>query len=114
MRHFASFSHGFGVLLLYQAAVKSQALQTLVESIIESDTDGSGKFSDREMKLLEMRLKNMRGVKVNHSRLVDTMSHSTRDLNGILKMVQNMDQVPEEDRIFVFDANMDPSEPAAE
>ena len=66
--------------------------------------DNNAKFSDSDIQALEFFLANVQGVKVNKAALKDSMQNSTRDLEGVLAYVKNMDQLPAEERIFVIDA----------
>ena len=76
----------------------------MISAIIESDFDSSGKFSDHEIKILEMRMKSVPGVIVNHQLLVQTVHASDRELSSVLKLMDHLDRddLTDEARIFKF------------
>jgi hypothetical protein len=69
--------------------VKIDLSQTLITALIDSDFDQSGTYSDQEIKILEMRMKSMPGVVVNHE--LALTSHLDRS------------DLPDNERIFRFD-----------
>jgi len=77
-------------------------MQDLVEVILASDRDASAKFSDQEIDMLEMRMKMMANVKVNHNLLVQKVKVSDRTLESVLTMLEDMDRddLPPEERVF--------------
>jgi hypothetical protein len=77
-------------------------LQNLFTAIIDSDADNSASFSDQEIQILEMRLRNIQGITVNFDALKRQVLASDRTLESVLKLVENMDRddLPEEERIF--------------
>jgi hypothetical protein len=85
--------------------VRAELTQTLVTACIDSDFDMSGHFSDQEIKMLELRMKNVPGVHVNHELLVKKVEESDRGLATVLELLQQLevDDVPEEERIFRLD-----------
>lgn len=80
-------------------------MQTMVTAIIDSDFDSSGTFSDQEIKILEMRMKSVPGVHVQHELLVKTVDASDRRLATVLSLLDHLDRedMAEEERIFQFD-----------
>lgn len=54
-------------------------------------------------KALEMFLSNVQGVRVNHEALKSTLGESSRNLAGVLSLVKNMDDKPEDQRIFIIE-----------
>jgi hypothetical protein len=52
---------------------------------------------------LEMFLMNLQGIRVNHDALKASLGESRRNLAGVLSLVKNMDDKPEEERIFVIE-----------
>lgn len=91
-------------IVLSQAAVKQDLCQTVVSAIIESDFDSSGSFSDQEIKILELRMKSVPGLLVNHKLLVQTVHASDRKLSTVLKLMDHLDRddLTDEQRIFKF------------
>ena len=81
--------------------------QTLVAACINSDFDQSSTFSDQEIKILELRLKSVPGVKVNHELLVQTVLASDRRLESVLALLTHLDRtdLADEERIFQFDSD---------
>lgn len=79
--------------------------QTILSAVIESDYDSSGTFSDQEIKILELRMRNVPGVKVNHQLLVQTIHNSDRKLSSALDLVKHLDRgdLADDHRIFQFD-----------
>lgn len=73
--------------------------------MIDSDFDSSGTFSDQEIKILEMRMKNVPGVHVQHELLVATVDASDRRLSSVLKLLDHLDRddLADSERIFQFD-----------
>jgi len=80
-------------------------MQTMVTAIIESDFDSSATFSDQEIKILELRVKNVPGVHVQHELLVKTVQDSDRRLSSVLMLLNHLDakDMADEERIFQFD-----------
>jgi predicted nuclease of predicted toxin-antitoxin system len=91
--------------LVLQLAVRANLAQTLVTACIDSDFDSSGNFSDEEIKILELRMKNVPGVKVNHELLVQTVHASDRKLESVLALLSQLNRTDLDDsqRIFQFD-----------
>lgn len=85
-----------------KAYLKAETLQKLATAIINSDSDRSGKFSERELMELEINLMTSTNVEVNYPALRSYMAGSQRNLESVLNLVTHMDDetVPEEERIF--------------
>jgi hypothetical protein len=90
-----------------KATVKIDLSQTLITALIDSDFDQSGTYSDQEIKILEMRMKSMPGIVVNHELLTKTLVGSDRQLESILALTSHLDRtdLPDNERIFRFDAS---------
>jgi hypothetical protein len=73
--------------------------------LIESDFDSSGQFSDQEIQIVELRMKNLPGVTVNHDLLTQSLRASDRQLSSVLKLVDQLEEsgLSDEQRIFKFD-----------
>jgi hypothetical protein len=86
-------------------AVKANLAQTLVTALIESDVDSSGHFSDQEIQIVELRLKNVPGVTVNHELMTQSLQTSDRELSSVLKLAGQLEEsgLSDEQRIFKFD-----------
>lgn len=79
--------------------------QILVGAIIESDMDKSARFSDKEIKMIEIRLQNVQGVTVNFEKLREKLNQSgCRSLSYVLNLMKEIerDDIPDEERIFVI------------
>lgn len=80
--------------------------QTILTALIDSDFDMSGSFSDQELQILQLRVKNIPGVIIDDAKLVERVKASDRKLSTVLEMVQELDREDtegEEERIFQFD-----------
>ena len=88
-----------------QALVKADLTQTVVSAIVESDFDSSATFSDQEIQILELRIKNVPGVNVRHDLLVQAAGGSNRSISNVLKLLNDLDRddLSDEERIFKFD-----------
>ena len=89
----------------FQALVKADLTQTVVTAIIASDFDSSGTFSDQEIQILELRMKNVPGVTVRHDLLVQAASGSDRSMSNVLRLLDDIDRedLTDNERIFQFD-----------
>ena len=85
--------------------VKADTEQILVRAIIDSDYDSSADFSDTELKLLGMRLQNVRGVAVDCELLQQRIRNSDKSLPSILALLNDLDRedLPDNERIFRID-----------
>lgn len=82
--------------------VKADTMQTLVQAILSSDFDSSAQFSAQEVQILNVRLRNIPGIRVNSKALQKAVQSSQRTLEDVLSLVEHMDRddLPEEERIF--------------
>ena len=66
---------------------------------------GLGVHPSDEIEVMELRVKNVPGIKVNHALLSETVKSSDRRLSTVLALVRQVEQddLPEEERIFAFD-----------
>ena len=85
--------------------MKADLTQTVVTAIIASDFDSSGTFSDQEVQILELRMKNVPGVNVRHDLLVQAASGSDRSMSNVLRLLDDIDRedLADSERIFQFD-----------
>ena len=85
--------------------MKADLTQTVVTAIIASDFDSSGTFSDQEVQILELRMKNVPGVNVRHDLLVQAASGSDRSMSNVLRLLDDIDRedLTDNERIFQFD-----------
>ena len=90
-----------------QSAVRADTVQTLMDVILRSDMDMNSSFSEKEINVLYLRLKNLPGVKVNHDALQRSLGEKSHTLTNVFSLVQDMDMeqsdVPEEERVFQFE-----------
>ena len=80
-------------------------MQTVLTSLIACDEDSSGFYSDRDIQLLELRLRHLPGIKVNQSLLLEKVRASDCSLQTILQYVQHcgQDNLDPTKRVFMFD-----------
>ena len=87
--------------------VKGDAEQIFVSAILDSDWDESNTFSDKEIKMLGIRMQNVPGVTINQQNLEKRVKATDGSLSSILKLLSEMDDgtIPDEERIFVIDSS---------
>ena len=80
------------VLQQQKAILQADTLQRLAQSILNSDVDASGTFSEHELQRLQLNLMTFPDVQVNVSALRDYMKGSVRTLDSVLNLVAHMDE----------------------
>ena len=80
------------VLQQQKAILQADTLQRLAQSILNSDMDASGTFSEHELQRLQLNLMTVPDVQVNVSALRDYMKGSVRTLDSVLNLVAHMDE----------------------
>ena len=93
--------------VVHKSAVQADTVQTLVDAILRSDIDQNSSFSEREINILYMRLKNLPGIQVNENALKRTVGEKSFSITNVFSMVKDMELeesvVPEGDRVFTFE-----------
>ena len=93
--------------LFLQTAVQADTVQTLVRAVLDSDIDQDPTFSNREINILLLRLKNLPGIHVNEDALKRAMLTKENSVSGVFDLVREFEKentnIPEEERIFSFD-----------
>jgi len=88
--------------LFVQKVVKSEAEQTFLRAVLDSDFDQSNEFSDQEVQMLEYRLRNVPGMTINQEMLKTKVKASDRSLASVLQLLSELynDDIKDEERIF--------------
>ncbi|CAJ1961631.1 unnamed protein product [Cylindrotheca closterium] len=92
---------------------KQDTVQSLMQILMEADRDEDGELTDREVKRLMNKMKNLPAVNFNEERFERKLENH-RQLSTFLTMVHevNDESVPKDDRIFTV--SEDPKEVAME
>ena len=92
--------------VVHKSAVQADTVQTLVDAILRSDIDQNSSFSEREINILYMRLKNLPGIQVNENALKRTIGAKSFSITNVFSLVKDMELeesvVPEGGRVFAF------------
>ena len=96
----------FSLSSTHKAAVQAETVQSLVKAVLASDMNADASFSDREINVLYLRLKNLPGIRVNETALKRSMGSKAASINGVFALVKDLEQqgstLPEEERVFSF------------
>ena len=77
-------------------------MQSLIEVILISDNDYDSKISENEIKRLKLRLDNLPGIQIDEERLKRFLMGRELTIDGVFKMLKEMEALPDEDRIIQF------------
>jgi len=73
-----------------KSVVRHETAQIVASVVINGDQDYSGKFDEKEMKRLRVRLRNLPGVKVNERALMRSVNESDGSRAALLKLINNI------------------------
>jgi len=78
--------------------------QVFIRAVMDSDWDRNDEFSDRDIVMLEYRLRSIKGVTVNHSQLATRIKQTDRTIESVLKLLQEIDneELPPDECIVVL------------
>ena len=82
--------------------VRGETIQAIMGVLIMSDTDYDAKFSEREIRRVKLKLDNLPAIKVNGEKLDSFLMGKDLTLDSVMKMVKELETLPEEERIFQF------------
>ena len=77
-------------------------MQSLIEVILISDNDYDSKISENEIKRLKLRLDNLPGIQIDEERLKRFLMGRELTIDGVFKMLKEMEALPDEDRIIQY------------
>jgi hypothetical protein len=83
--------------------IKEDVLQSMMEAVLNAERDEDGNFSDREIKMLVIRLKGLPAIEVDEDKFVGRAS-ITRSLSSVFDMMRTItdDEIPEDERILTI------------
>jgi hypothetical protein len=106
-------SFSFLLRVFGKAAIKVQAMQQLVEIVLDSDQDRSANFDDDEIETLELRFQAVVGITVNTDLLKKRVKATDRSLSSVFTLLKEIDHAEDihdmesasfaSERIFVID-----------
>lgn len=88
-----------------KATLADDVLASMVNIVLDSEASGDGKFSEKEIQKLILRLKMLPTIQMNEERFKEklaTMTDSKHQLACIMRLMDQIqdDDVPEEERVF--------------
>jgi hypothetical protein len=106
-------SFSFLLRVFGKTAIKVQAMQQLVEIVLDSDQDRSATFDDDEIETLELRFQAVVGITVNTDLLKKRVKATDRSLSSVFTLLKEIDHAEDihdmesaslaSERIFVID-----------
>jgi hypothetical protein len=81
--------------------LKFGVVQDMMGCVLDAERSEDGHFSDREIRMLLMRLKGLPMIEIDEAKFTE-MVKTTRTLSSVLDMMGTIsdDNIPEEERIF--------------
>ena len=83
--------------------LRDDVLQDMMTALLESERSEDGHFSDRELKMLALRLKGLPAIQVDEERFMEKakLSRSISAVFGMMKRIDDED-VPDEEKVFTL------------
>lgn len=92
------------VLTEMKEVLTAELCQNITSIVLRSDRDGDLRISDKEIKILFLRLKNFEGVIINEKLLRERLKQNSdgTTLRGFLKFIRRMvdEDVPDDQKVF--------------
>lgn len=88
--------------LAQKSVVEAESVQSLIEVVLISDNDYDSKISENEIKRLKLRLDNLPGIQIDEEKLRKLLMGKELTIDGVFKLLKEMEALPEEDRIIMF------------
>jgi hypothetical protein len=90
--------------------LKFGVVQDMMDAVLNAERSEDGHFSDKEIRVLLMRLKGLPSIDVDEAKFTERVK-MTRSLTAVLDMMRTIsdDNIPEEERIFTI-SETDPGE----
>ena len=83
--------------------IKDDILQDMMEAVLDAERSEDGHFSDREIRMLLMRLKGLPAIEVNEDRFKAKLE-KTRSIASVFETMRSIDnnKLPEDEQIFTI------------
>lgn len=91
-----------------KSLVEADVVYEMIETILESDRSEDGEFSDKEIRMLAIRLEGLPAIKLNRELFIEAVKKD-RNIHCVVELVKTIHDkdIPEEEKVVVLSDDFD-------